>query len=137
MAGAAGGTRFHHLNVDVTDLDEIMVGMTYMAQRGWDRSVWGLGRHRIGSALFYYLPCPAGGDAEYGADGDQIDENWVPRDWDALFGFAHWVANIPEYLLQGQDWSVGFIEGIAPSHGYISPRKYNQASSQSGRKANE
>jgi hypothetical protein len=126
MSGANGATKFHHLNFEVTDLDEIMIGKNYMEQRGWEQSVWGLGRHRIGSALFYYIPCPAGGDAEYGADGDQVDDNWVPREWDALFGFAHWVANLPEYLLQGQDWNVGFIEGMSPRRGEITMHEYNR-----------
>jgi hypothetical protein len=32
-----------------------------MQLQGWPRSIWGLGRHRIASSIFMYLPCPAGG----------------------------------------------------------------------------
>ena len=125
MAGFQGGTRFHHVNYVVTDLDEMMVGRNYMSRRGWEKSEWGLGRHRIGSALFHYLPCPAGGEAEYGADGDQLDDNWIPRDWDASFGFGHWLHDMPDFWSQGHNWDVGFLEGAAPNRGDIQPRSYN------------
>ena len=125
-AGANGATRFNHVNFVVTDLDEVMVGKNYMERRGWARSIWGLGRHRIGSALFHYIPCPAGGEAEYGADGDQLDDNWVPRDWDAMFGFAHWTHDMPEFFREGHDWSVGFVEGIVPQRGEVTARDYNR-----------
>jgi catechol 2,3-dioxygenase-like lactoylglutathione lyase family enzyme len=131
MSRFKGATRFHHVNFYLTDLDEMMVGKNYMERRGWGPSTWGVGRHRIGSALFYYLPCPAGGEAEYGADGDQIDDNWVPRDWDALFGFAQWISNIPEFFMQGHDWSVGFIEGIVPNRGDVQAREYNRSAQES------
>jgi len=70
--GLDGKTRFNHVNYGVEDLDEVMVGANYMERRGWQKSVWGLGRHRIASSIFMYLPCPAGGDAEYGTDSDAI-----------------------------------------------------------------
>jgi catechol 2,3-dioxygenase-like lactoylglutathione lyase family enzyme len=57
--GLDGRTRFNHVNYGVEDLDEVMVGANYMERRGWQKSVWGLGRHRIASSIFMYLPCPA------------------------------------------------------------------------------
>lgn len=120
-----GKTSFSHVNYVVTDLDELMVGRNYMTRRGWAPSVWGLGRHRIGSALFHYLPCPAGGEAEYGADGDQLDDNWIPRDFDGLLGFGHWMHDIPAFWLDGHDWSVSFVEGAVPNRGDVKPRPYN------------
>jgi len=126
MSGAHGELRFHHVNYLVTDLDEVMVGKAYMERRGWTKSIWGLGRHRIGSALFFYLPCPAGGEAEYGADGDQLDDNWVPRDWDAFFGFAHWVHDMPEFWKPGSEWTVAFLEQGDLHRGGVTCRDYNQ-----------
>lgn len=125
FAPVRGKTAFSHVNYVVTDLDELMVGRNYMTRRGWTRSTWGLGRHRIGSALFHYLPCPAGGEAEYGADGDQLDDNWVPRDFDGMFGFGHWMHDIPEFWKDGHDWSVSFAEGGVNNRGDVKPRPYN------------
>jgi catechol 2,3-dioxygenase-like lactoylglutathione lyase family enzyme len=117
--GADGQLRFHHVNYGVTDLDEIMVGKNYMERRGWAPSVWGLGRHRIASALFLYLPAPTGGEAEYGADSDALDDNWIPRVWEPLFGFANWVHEMPAFWSQGADWDVGFVASLAPSRGSV------------------
>lgn len=125
MSGGTGKLLFHHVNYHVTDLDEIMAGKLYMERRGWSPSVWGLGRYRISSALFFYLPSPAGGEAEYGADQDQLDDNWVPREWDAKFGFAQWVQNVPQFWVEGPSWDVGFFDRTVPHPGDIKPRSYN------------
>lgn len=105
-----GVLRFHHANFAVEDVDEIMVGANYMHRKGWAPSVLGLGRHRIDSALFYYLPCPAGGEAEYGADGDYVDDAWVPREWpEPLFGYAQFIHNLPDFLEQEPEWRFDYI----------------------------
>lgn len=111
-----GKLRFHHANFGVEDIDEIMVGANHMMRRGWDASHQGLGRHRIDSALFYYIPSPAGGEAEYGADSDAVDDGWVPRHWtNPLFGYAHFVSNLPPFLLDEPEWKFEYItEGDAP-----------------------
>lgn len=111
-----GKLRFHHANFGVEDIDEIMVGANHMVRQGWDKSHMGLGRHRIDSALFYYIPCPAGGEAEYGADSDAVDDSWVPRHWsNPLFAFAHFVSNLPPFLTDEPDWTFDYItEGEAP-----------------------
>lgn len=114
--GMDGQLRFHHANFGVEDLDELMVGANYMERQGWPRSQLGLGRHRIDSALFLYLPCPAGGEAEYGADGDAIDDAWVPRHWPVpLFGVAHYVHNLPDWLREEPAWDVRYLtDGALP-----------------------
>lgn len=111
-----GVLRFHHANFGVEDIDEMMVGANYMMRHGWDASHLGLGRHRIDSALFYYIPCPAGGEAEYGADSDAVDDGWVPRHWTSpLFGFAHFVSNLPPFLADEPAWEFQYItHGDAP-----------------------
>jgi catechol 2,3-dioxygenase-like lactoylglutathione lyase family enzyme len=113
--GLDGKVRFNHANFGVEDIDEIMVGANYMERAGWPKSHNGLGRHRIASALFYYLPCPAGGEAEYGADSDFLDDNWVPRVWDPAFGIAHFMHNLPPFLKEAPAWDVRFAEGYTPA----------------------
>lgn len=130
LPGADGNVRFHHVNYGVTDLDEIMVGKNYMERRGWDHSHWGIGRHRIASSLFLYLPAPTGGEAEYGADSDALDDNWIPRSWDPLFGFAHWMHEMPEFWSQGSDWDVKFVEFLAPKRGSVAPHETTVAEQQ-------
>ena len=116
-----GKLRFHHANYAVENLDEIMTGANHMARRGWEPSHFGLGRHRVDSALFYYLPSPAGGEAEYGADSDCVDEAWVPRRWPApLFAYAHWVHDLPPFLRQPPEWRIEYLTDnfeVLPSHG--------------------
>ena len=112
--GLDGKTRFNHVNYGVEDLDEVMVGANYMERRGWQKSVWGLGRHRIASSIFMYLPCPAGGDAEYGTDSDAIDDSWVPRTWNASFGTMTFMHNLQPWILDEAPWDVGFAEGTTP-----------------------
>ena len=113
--GMDGKVRFHHANFGVEDIDEIMTGANHMTRKGWEGSHLGLGRHRIDSALFYYLPCPAGGEAEYGADADYVDDNWVPRDWvSPLFAFAHFTHNLPAFLQQPPSWDFRYLTQEAP-----------------------
>ncbi|WP_449472670.1 hypothetical protein [Sphingobium chungangianum] len=109
-----GTLRFHHANFGVEDIDEIMIGANHMVRRGWEKSHFGLGRHRIDSALFYYIPCPAGGEAEYGADSDYVDDSWVPRNWDSpLFGYSHFVHDLPPFLTDEPEWKFNYItEGL-------------------------
>lgn len=121
LPGMDGQLRFHHANFVVTDLDEIMAGKNYLERRGWPKSDLGIGRHRIASALFCYFPCPAGGEAEYGADSDALDDGWVPRDFDPMFGLAHWMHNLPEWW-DGANWDVLFAEGCAPAKGSVPVR---------------
>ena len=110
IPGMDGLLRFHHANFGVEDIDEIMVGANHMQRQGWEPSHYGLGRHRIDSALFYYIPCPAGGEAEYGADSDCVDESWVPRDWvEPLFAYAHFVHNLPPFMAQEPAWKVNYL----------------------------
>jgi catechol 2,3-dioxygenase-like lactoylglutathione lyase family enzyme len=105
-----GKLRFHHSNFGVEDIDELMIGANHMTRMGWEPSHFGLGRHRVDSALFYYLPCPAGGEAEYGTDSDAVDDSWVPRKWnDPLFGYAHFVHELPPFLQISPAWDFEYL----------------------------
>lgn len=112
--GLDGKTRFNHVNYGVEDIDEVMVGANYMERRGWQKSVWGLGRHRIASSVFMYLPCPAGGDAEYGCDSDALDDSWVPRTWNSSFGTMSFMHNLQPWIFDEAPWEVGYVEGSTP-----------------------
>jgi catechol 2,3-dioxygenase-like lactoylglutathione lyase family enzyme len=113
--GVDGKLRFHHANFALEDIDEIMISVNNMIRKGWAPSEQGLGRHRVDSALFYYFVCPAGGEAEFGADADYVDDNWVPREWtNPLFAYAHFVHNLPPFLMQEPEWKFQYITGIEP-----------------------
>jgi hypothetical protein len=117
LPGFDGQIRFNHANYGVEDLDEIMIGANHMERCGWPKSIMGLGRHRIDSALFCYLPCPAGGDAEYGADSDYVDDSWIPRDWiNPLFGYLTFAHNMPSFFSDPPSWDVQFHADFAPPH---------------------
>lgn len=107
--GFTGKFEFHHVNFGVSDIDEIMAGKNYLERRGHDTSGMGLGRHRISSELFLYMKSPAGGEVEYGADCDQVDEHWRPRLWGASFAAFYWVHNQPEFLKAHEpEWDVTY-----------------------------
>ncbi|HVW71358.1 MAG TPA: VOC family protein, partial [Steroidobacteraceae bacterium] len=90
---------YMHIAFGVDDIDELMLGANIMERRGWrntsHNASGGLSRHRISSALYYYIDCPAGGEAEYHADTDYLDDNWVPRAWDFKFGSLLWAHKVP------------------------------------------
>lgn len=113
--GMDGQLRFDHVNYGVDDIDEVMVGANYMQRKGWPQSAWGLGRHRIASSLFLYLPCPTGGQAEYGADSDHIDDSWVPRVWNPMFGFFSFITNMAPFMLDAAPWEYEYAEGYTPA----------------------
>ena len=98
-----GKPQFLHISFGVENLDELLAGANDMQRKGW-KSQLGLGRHRISSTLYFYIQSPAGGEAEYSADPDCLDDSWQPRIWEPLFGNQHWVAALPEFLARRQRW---------------------------------
>jgi catechol 2,3-dioxygenase-like lactoylglutathione lyase family enzyme len=106
---APSATSFQHACFGVEDIDELMGGANHMHRQG-HVSKFGVGRHRIASALFWYVDCPAGGEAEYGADTDYLDDGWVPREWDPKFGYIAWAANLPPFMQQEAARDVRLLE---------------------------
>ena len=82
---------FRHVSYGVANVDEVMAGAGFMSRHGV-QSRQGLGRHRISSTFFYYLPNPCGGEAEYSTDSDCLDDDWQPRVWGRAFGHIWWLA---------------------------------------------
>ena len=81
---------FDHVAFEVRDIDEIILGGKYMKEKGWAANT-PVGRHILGSNLFWYFNNPCGGRTEYYADMDLLDENWKPRIWENTPGYAMWM----------------------------------------------
>ena len=96
---------FHHSSWQVNDVDEIGQGAHHMMSEFDGCSVWGLGRHFLGSNLFWYLRDPAGNFAEYYADLDQImdDDAWVARNWEPDKSLYAWGPAVPQEFLSPPD----------------------------------
>lgn len=89
----------NHYAFEMDDVDAIgQAGTAVVAERP-DASVVGIGRHNLGSNVFWYLKDPSGTMFEFFCDMDQIvdDEAWerdhCRRDWegsDGPAGFSVW-----------------------------------------------
>lgn len=106
--------KFMHIAFGVDDIDELMLGANIMEHRGWKNSSMnasgGVSRHRISSANYYYCDIPGkAGEAEFHADTDYVDDNWVPRAWDFKFGSLLWAHNAPQ-IFRGDSipWDMTF-----------------------------
>lgn len=62
----------HHTSYEVEDFDTQLLGHEWLAERGW-KSVWGVGRHVLGSQIFDYWEDPYGFKIEHYADGDVVN----------------------------------------------------------------
>jgi len=96
---------FHHSSWQVDDLDEIGRGAHHLLTADPLCSVWGLGRHFLGSNLFWYFRDPAGNFAEYFADLDQIgdDDAWIARDWAPDKSLYAWGPPVPRDFVEPPD----------------------------------
>ncbi len=91
---------FHHASFEVPSIDAIALGADRMRSRGRDAG-WGLGRHTIGSNFFHYNPDPWGSWIEWYSDIDQIDHDWVAKDWEVP---PHlWGAPPPQRFLENHE----------------------------------
>lgn len=106
--------KFMHIAFGMDDIDEVMLGANIMERKGWKNasmnSSGGISRHRISSAIYYYCDMPGHcGEAEYHADTDYLDDNWVPRAWDFRFGSLLWSNNAPP-IFRGDNipWDMTF-----------------------------
>lgn len=122
LFGFNGNFEFHHANFGVEDLDEIMAGKNYLQRKGHDDNGWGFGRHRVSSELFLYMPSPSGGEVEYGADCDQVNEQWRPRVWGASFAAFTFVHDMPEWLKASEPaWDVSYATPETSHHVPVKP----------------
>jgi len=63
----------HHCSFEVHDFDTQALGHQWLANKGY-KSVWGVGRHILGSQIFDYWWDTAGNMVEHYADGDLVNE---------------------------------------------------------------
>lgn len=78
----------HHASFEVQDLDAQFHGNAWMAAQGWS-SVWGVGRHILGSQIFDYWRDPSGNIVEHFTDGDLYTRDsplgYTPASDDSLY----------------------------------------------------
>lgn len=95
----------HHTSWQMDSFDNIGHGATRLLATDPDRHVWGLGRHFLGSNLFWYFRDPAGNFAEYYADLDEIvdDAEWMAKTWDPDKAFYSWGPPPPQQMMKPDD----------------------------------
>lgn len=82
----------NHYAFEFDDIDGVGAAARHYLDGATDRHVVGLGRHVIGSNVFWYVNDPCGTMMEFFCDMDDIprDEEWEPRtDW-TLETFSSW-----------------------------------------------
>jgi catechol 2,3-dioxygenase-like lactoylglutathione lyase family enzyme len=81
----------NHIAFHVRDQLEMMRGGKQFAALG-HKTAWGPGRHIFGSNNFWYFKSPFGGNLEYDADIDVVDDTWQPRETPiSLQAGAYWL----------------------------------------------
>ncbi|KAH6884612.1 trihydroxytoluene oxygenase [Thelonectria olida] len=70
--GASPRQRIHHCSFEVHDFDTQLLGHQWLERKGY-KSVWGVGRHYLGSQIFDYWWDTTGFMIEHYADGDLVN----------------------------------------------------------------
>jgi hypothetical protein len=89
----------HHCSFEVHDFDTQSLGHEWLAKKGY-KSVWGVGRHILGSQLFDYWWDTTGNMIEHYADGDLVNEE-TPVGWGDAGdeSLAVWGPEVPGWFL--------------------------------------
>lgn len=87
-------TYVHHSSYEVEDFDTQLIGHQWLAKRG-RKSVWGVGRHVLGSQIFDYWQDPSGFKIEHYADGDLVNRNTGTKR-DAVGPLSVWGPELPK-----------------------------------------
>jgi catechol 2,3-dioxygenase-like lactoylglutathione lyase family enzyme len=66
-----GKAVLHHAAFEVLDFDDLMIGHEYLKSKQY-QSIWGIGRHLLGSQVFDYWRDPWGNRVEHWTDGDLL-----------------------------------------------------------------
>lgn len=90
----------HHCSFEVHDFDTQKLGHQWLAKKGY-QSVWGVGRHILGSQIFDYWWDTTGNMIEHYADGDLLNDEtpvgYGPAGDESL---AVWGPEVPSWFLQ-------------------------------------
>jgi len=89
----------HHCSFEVHDFDSQNLGHEWLVSKSY-KSVWGVGRHILGSQLFDYWWDTTGFMVEHYADGDLVNED-TPVGWGAAGdeSLAVWGPEVPKWFL--------------------------------------
>lgn len=87
-------TYIHHSSYEIADFDTQLMGHQWLAKKGW-KSVWGVGRHILGSQIFDYWQDPSGFKIEHYADGDLVNED-TPTRRDVAGPLSIWGPELPK-----------------------------------------
>jgi catechol 2,3-dioxygenase-like lactoylglutathione lyase family enzyme len=93
----------HHAAWSVESVDDIGMGATRIIKLYPDSNVWGLGRHLVGSNVFWYLKDPAGNFCEYYSDMDRLDRSWEPKQYSSKDSLYCWGMEPPEQFIRPID----------------------------------
>ncbi|OAQ99504.1 hypothetical protein LLEC1_01700 [Akanthomyces lecanii] len=95
----AAAIHVHHCSFEVHDFDTQHLGHQWLASKGYN-SVWGVGRHILGSQLFDYWWDTTGNMIEHYADGDLVNQHtpigFLPAGNESL---AVWGPEVPAAFL--------------------------------------
>lgn len=80
---------WNHVAFDVADVNDVVNGGHNMLKNGY-KAYSSPGRHIMGSNIFWYFNAVCGGQTEYSADMDLIDDNWKTRVWEHNPGGDMW-----------------------------------------------
>lgn len=89
----------HHCSFEVHDYDTQQLGHQWLGKQGY-KSVWGIGRHILGSQIFDYWWDTTGNMIEHYADGDLVNKD-TPVGW-GMAGdesLAVWGPEVPSWFL--------------------------------------
>jgi hypothetical protein len=84
----------HHPSYKVENLDTQTIGHQWLGKKGW-KSVWGIGRHVLGSQVFDYWQNPSGFKIKHYADGDLVNTH-TPTQRDVVGPLSVWGPELPK-----------------------------------------
>ena len=84
----------HHTSYEVADFDTQLIGHDWLAKHNW-KSVWGVGRHILGSQIFDYWCDPNGFKIEHYADGDVVNKD-TPMTREPVGPLSVWGPELPK-----------------------------------------
>jgi hypothetical protein len=87
-------TYLHHSSYEVADFDTQLIGHEWLAKKGW-KSVWGVGRHILGSQIFDYWEDSSRFKIEHYADGDVVNSETKARR-EVAGAISVWGPELPE-----------------------------------------
>lgn len=80
---------FQHAEFTFGDVQDVFAGGHKLAKAGYE-TAYGPGRFELGSNWYWYFKTPMGGAFELGADMDQVDDAWTPKEFQDARAAGGW-----------------------------------------------